>query len=112
MKLLTTRSGRTGRIGNHGLATTFYNSNDEGIAPDLVKILIECEQEVPSFLEEFKPDDEHNLKWEDDEGSDAESDAGGGESGDMGGGGGGDDSWGDQAGATAAGGSSGGGEGW
>ncbi|CAG8834150.1 37996_t:CDS:2, partial [Gigaspora margarita] len=47
------RIGRTARVGNQGLATTFYNDYNSGIARDLVKILIECKQEVPDFLQEF-----------------------------------------------------------
>ncbi|RIB14632.1 P-loop containing nucleoside triphosphate hydrolase protein [Gigaspora rosea] len=47
------RIGRTARVGNQGLATTFYNDNNSGIARDLVKILIECKQEVPDFLQEY-----------------------------------------------------------
>ena len=50
--------GRTARIGNQGSATTFYNHNNQSIAPDLVKILIESGQEVPDFLESFKPSGE------------------------------------------------------
>ncbi|KAI5779122.1 P-loop containing nucleoside triphosphate hydrolase protein [Geopyxis carbonaria] len=50
------RIGRTARIGNHGLATTFYNSNNEDIAPDLVKILLECKQIVPDFLQSYVPE--------------------------------------------------------
>ncbi|CAG8595511.1 672_t:CDS:10 [Paraglomus occultum] len=44
------RIGRTARVGNPGLATTFYNDRNEATAADLVKILIECKQEVPDFL--------------------------------------------------------------
>ncbi|RIB07194.1 P-loop containing nucleoside triphosphate hydrolase protein, partial [Gigaspora rosea] len=46
------RIGRTARVGNQGLATTFYNDNNSGIARDLVKILIEFKQGVPDFLQE------------------------------------------------------------
>lgn len=49
--------GRTARIGNLGIATSFYNEKDEELAPDLVKILLECQQEVPDFLEAFAPPD-------------------------------------------------------
>jgi ATP-dependent RNA helicase DDX3X len=50
--------GRTARIGNEGLATSFYNEGkDLNIAPDLVKILMECKQPVPDFLEGMKPAD-------------------------------------------------------
>ncbi|KAF2220280.1 P-loop containing nucleoside triphosphate hydrolase protein [Elsinoe ampelina] len=51
------RIGRTGRMGHRGKAISFYNDNDEGIAQDLVNILLECDQEVPDFLAGFKPDD-------------------------------------------------------
>ncbi|EXJ81195.1 hypothetical protein A1O3_07485 [Capronia epimyces CBS 606.96] len=50
------RIGRTARIGNEGLATSFYNEKDEGLGPFLTKILIECGQEVPDFLQQFKPE--------------------------------------------------------
>lgn len=54
----TVNSGRTARIGNEGLATSFYNDRDIDIAADLVKILIECKQAVPDFLESYKPENE------------------------------------------------------
>lgn len=47
--------GRTARIGNEGLATSFYSEKDEDIAFDLVKILLECNQPVPDFLEDYLP---------------------------------------------------------
>ena len=47
------RVGRTGRIGNKGKATTFYNTErDGGIAEDLVSVLKGAGQDVPDFLEE------------------------------------------------------------
>ncbi|KAJ9608379.1 hypothetical protein H2200_007367 [Cladophialophora chaetospira] len=51
------RIGRTARIGNEGLATSFYNEKDEPIGPFLTKILLETNQEIPEFLQHFKPDD-------------------------------------------------------
>jgi probable ATP-dependent RNA helicase DDX4 len=48
------RIGRTGRVGNLGKATSFFDldSNfDKGIAPALVKILKDAGQDVPEFLE-------------------------------------------------------------
>lgn len=46
------RIGRTGRVGNKGRATTFYNpEKDSNLAGALVKILKEVEQPVPDFLE-------------------------------------------------------------
>jgi ATP-dependent RNA helicase DDX3X len=57
--------GRTARIGNEGLATSFYNSRDDDLGPDLVKLLIENHQTVPDFLEQHQPSDT-NLSFEDD----------------------------------------------
>jgi len=59
------RIGRTARVGNQGLATTFYNDNNSGIAKDLVKILIECKQEVPDFLQEYAGS--VDLRFDDDD---------------------------------------------
>ncbi|KAL5334818.1 P-loop containing nucleoside triphosphate hydrolase protein [Aspergillus crustosus] len=52
------RIGRTARIGNEGLATSFFCDKDSDIAPDVVKILIESKQTVPDFLEQYKPENE------------------------------------------------------
>jgi ATP-dependent RNA helicase DDX3X len=48
--------GRTGRIGNLGIATSFYNERDEDLAEELVKTLLETGQEVPDFLLEHVPE--------------------------------------------------------
>jgi ATP-dependent RNA helicase DDX3X len=83
------RIGRTGRVGNRGLATSFYNSGNDTIAEyplipiglvylrcrELAKLLTECKQEIPECLESFKPDvppnaplfDEDDDEDEDDE---------------------------------------------
>ncbi|KAI9319913.1 P-loop containing nucleoside triphosphate hydrolase protein [Dichotomocladium elegans] len=45
------RIGRTGRAGNTGLATAFFNRGNKNIVTDLIDILKEANQEVPSFLE-------------------------------------------------------------
>ncbi|XP_064477608.1 probable ATP-dependent RNA helicase vasa-like isoform X2 [Ornithodoros turicata] len=46
------RVGRTGRVGNLGRATSFYDSDANGsIARALVKTLSESQQEVPDWLE-------------------------------------------------------------
>ena len=64
------RIGRTGRIGNHGVATSFYNDRNEDIAVPLVKLLMENEQAVPDFLESFK---EQAADWEsEDEGDEGD----------------------------------------
>ncbi|KAK3841964.1 MAG: putative DEAD/DEAH box RNA helicase [Linnemannia gamsii] len=47
------RIGRTARAGNSGTATTFYNSKNEPLAPTLAKLLVECKQEVPDFLQSY-----------------------------------------------------------
>jgi len=44
------RIGRTGRVGNHGLATSFFNDADSMMAADLVEILKESNQPVPDWL--------------------------------------------------------------
>lgn len=54
--MLTRNEGRTGRVGNIGLATSFYTSRDEDIAPALVNTLLENRQIVPDFLEGFIPE--------------------------------------------------------
>ncbi|KAL8796803.1 MAG: hypothetical protein Q9195_000886 [Heterodermia aff. obscurata] len=60
------RIGRTARIGNTGLATSFFNEKNEDIAEDLVRVLLETKQPVPDFLEQWKPEDENLLDFNDD----------------------------------------------
>ncbi|WQF83221.1 Putative ATP-dependent RNA helicase DEAD-box, Helicase superfamily 1/2, ATP-binding protein [Colletotrichum destructivum] len=62
----THRIGRTGRMGQRGIATSFYTERDEPIASVLVRTLLETKQEVPGFLEPFKPTGKglENLKFE------------------------------------------------
>lgn len=46
------RIGRTGRVGNRGKATSFFDSEtDSALAGDLVKILNQAGQEVPDWLD-------------------------------------------------------------
>ena len=74
--------GRTGRIGNQGLATSFFNDRDADLAETLVKTLLETKQHVPDFLEEHLPEgftadgqgDVNTLKFEAD--SDDEDETG------------------------------------
>lgn len=47
------RIGRTGRMGNLGVATSFFNDKNRSICPDLVELLVETKQEVPNFLEDI-----------------------------------------------------------
>lgn len=70
--------GRTARIGNQGLATTFYNDKNSDIAEELVKILIESNQEVPHFLESYRPDGEINFDEPESDVEDAVEDPTGG----------------------------------
>ncbi|XP_013411444.1 ATP-dependent RNA helicase DDX3Y-like [Lingula anatina] len=45
------RIGRTGRVGNLGLATSFFHEKNKNIVRDLMDLLVEAHQEVPSWLE-------------------------------------------------------------
>lgn len=45
------RIGRTGRAGNTGIATAFFNRGNRGVVRDLLELLKEANQEIPSFLE-------------------------------------------------------------
>jgi ATP-dependent RNA helicase DDX3X len=79
------RIGRTGRIGNKGLATSFYTERDEGIAQDLVNVLVECDCEVPDFLSHLSPQEGEAIDWDDnsEDEADVEIDAGGADSGEA-----------------------------
>lgn len=45
------RIGRTGRVGNRGKATSFYDPEQDGQMKDaLVRILTQAEQTIPDFL--------------------------------------------------------------
>ncbi|KAF0973485.1 hypothetical protein FDP41_008189 [Naegleria fowleri] len=46
------RIGRTGRAGNTGISTSFYTDKNNQIADDLITLLQEAKQEVPSFIME------------------------------------------------------------
>lgn len=78
------RIGRTARIGNVGLSTSFYNEKNESIAEDLVRLLMETKQEIPDFLEAFKPDEGEDLNFHDDSGEEEDAAAGAADGGDGG----------------------------
>ena len=102
-------TGRTGRIGHRGLATSFYTDRDEPIASVLTRTLLETKQEIPDFFEMYIPEGEarENLKFEAD--SDFEElTPGDGADDAWGAGGDGGDSWG----APADGDGGGGGNSW
>ncbi|ORY97986.1 P-loop containing nucleoside triphosphate hydrolase protein [Syncephalastrum racemosum] len=46
--------GRTARVGNAGLATSFFNSINMPLAKDVTKVLQECKQEIPDFLKPYQ----------------------------------------------------------
>jgi ATP-dependent RNA helicase DDX3X len=75
--------GRTGRIGNLGVATSFYNERDADLAEELTKTLMETNQEIPDFLEQFKPDlgEGAELRFEADSGDEEEGTGGDGDGG-------------------------------
>ena len=86
------RIGRTARIGNEGLATSFYNDKNADIADALTRILLESKQTVPDFLEQHKPEDPDNIDFDDE--SDNEEDGSVDANGDAAEGTGNDDAWG------------------
>ncbi|KAJ3994273.1 P-loop containing nucleoside triphosphate hydrolase protein [Lentinula boryana] len=45
------RIGRTGRAGNTGVSTAFYNKGNKNIVKELVELLREANQEIPNWLE-------------------------------------------------------------
>jgi len=44
------RIGRTARIGNEGLATSFFNESNADIAQELITVLEECGQKIQDFM--------------------------------------------------------------
>ena len=108
---LTYNSGRTGRIGHRGIATSFFSERDEPLGSVLTRTLLETNQEIPDFLQQYVPegDARANLKFEADSDFDPNDYAGAGDAGDVWGGDGGDgadagagDAWGTGDGANAA----------
>ncbi|XP_044751061.1 putative ATP-dependent RNA helicase Pl10 isoform X2 [Coccinella septempunctata] len=50
------RIGRTGRMGNLGLATSFFNKRNQNLATGMLDLLVEAKQEYPSWLESVAAD--------------------------------------------------------
>ncbi|XP_004349702.2 ATP dependent RNA helicase [Capsaspora owczarzaki ATCC 30864] len=47
------RIGRTGRVGNLGLSTSFFNEKNRSLARELLDLLTDAGQEVPKWLDEI-----------------------------------------------------------
>ena len=56
-----------------GQATSFYNDRNEDIGPDLAKLLVECNHELPEFLQQYAPAPGEAIIWEDNEDAPAAS---------------------------------------
>lgn len=50
------RIGRTGRMGNLGLATSFFNEKNKNLVRDLVELIQETKQELPAWLQALASD--------------------------------------------------------
>jgi len=50
------RIGRTGRMGNLGLATSFFNEKNRNLTKDMVELILESSQELPGWLESMASD--------------------------------------------------------
>lgn len=76
-------SGRTGRIGHRGIATSFFTERDEGMGSVLTRTLLETNQEIPECLQMYVPEGEArtNLKFEADSDFDPNDVAGAGDAG-------------------------------
>merc|ERR1719376_195264 len=55
------RIGRTGRCGNLGVATTFFNEKNRNLIREMVEILTEAKQEVPKWLESMAIENRGNY---------------------------------------------------
>lgn len=57
------RIGRTGRAGNTGTATSFFNRGNKNIVKQLLDILKEANQEVPGWLEQVSLEREFDSRY-------------------------------------------------
>ena len=58
---------------------SFYNDKNGDIAEALTKLLVETHQTVPDFLESYKPENEEELKFDDDTDNGGDETAAGGD---------------------------------
>ena len=49
------RIGRTGRMGNLGLATSFFNEKNRNLTKELVELIVESNQELPGKTSSDEP---------------------------------------------------------
>lgn len=56
------RIGRTGRVGNLGLATSFFNDKNRNMACDLVELINETKQELPEWLITIAKEVQHEQR--------------------------------------------------
>jgi ATP-dependent RNA helicase DDX3X len=56
------RIGRTGRVGNLGLATSFFNDKNRNMAVELVELLAEANQKIPEWLANISKEIQHDHK--------------------------------------------------
>ncbi|KND02171.1 uncharacterized protein SPPG_02663 [Spizellomyces punctatus DAOM BR117] len=58
------RIGRTGRAGNTGKATAFFNlQRDKGVVKELLEILMEAKQDVPEWLDQCRREAERDMQY-------------------------------------------------
>jgi len=55
------RIGRTGRMGNVGMATSFFNDKNRNLVRDLINLIVESKQQLPEWLEEMSNDSKQSF---------------------------------------------------
>ncbi|XP_026466509.1 LOW QUALITY PROTEIN: ATP-dependent RNA helicase bel-like [Ctenocephalides felis] len=56
------RIGRTGRMGNLGVATSFFNDKNRSLCKDLIELLVESKQELPSWMDRVSTDRGYTVR--------------------------------------------------
>lgn len=56
------RIGRTGRVGNSGLASSMFNEKNRNVAPDILELLTESKQEIPEWLTNYAREVTHEQR--------------------------------------------------